>query len=271
MIYREYKPKPPLAPWIFALWYARTPSPVAARQRVLPSGQAELVLNLAADACIGCAEGLPDWLEPAALLVGVRTVSAWIDSRDLAEIMGVSFGPGGLSMFFGETANRLSGETALEHVWGAAASRMRERLCETVSIGDKFEALERFLLARLLNRPMHPAVQFALSAIAGAPGRWGVERLARSAGLSSRRFSQLFTETVGIGPKAFVRVRRFRRALELLHTGADPCWVQLALELGYCDQAHFNRDFREFSGITPTVYRSAERMWAGHVTAPSVS
>ena len=271
MIYREYRPKPPLAPWIASLWFVRTPYPDAVRQRVLPTGQAEIVLNLAADECIGCAEDVPDWREPPALLVGARTAFGVIDARDLREMMGVSFAPGGLSMFLGEAANRLTAELDLETLWGSAVHRLRERLCETRDIQAKFAVLENFLTARVLSRPLHPSVRYALYRIATGRNSPTVEELARSAGLSSRRFSDLFSEAVGLNPKAYLRIRRFRRALVRLHAGSDPCWAQMALDLGYCDQAHFNRDFREFSGITPTEYYAAERPWAGHVTLSSAT
>ena len=48
---------------------------------------------------------------------------------------------------------------------------------------------------------------------------------------------------------------RFERAVEHLRAGAD--LADLALDCGYYDQAHFNRDFRAFTGATPTAFRAA--------------
>ena len=54
-------------------------------------------------------------------------------------------------------------------------------------------------------------------------------------------------------PKAVGRILRFERAVARLRAGDD--LGALALDCGYYDQAHFNRDFREFAGVTPTALR----------------
>jgi AraC-like DNA-binding protein len=263
-MYLEYKPGPPLAPWVAAFWYCKTPHPEAMRQRLLPSGRAEIVLNLAADFCIGCGEGGREWRQAPALVAGPRPVAAWIDGRDLAEMMGVSFAPGGLRLFFREPAERLVGEIGLTAFWGGSVMDvLRERLAEAGEVGVKFRVLEQFLLQRVLPGEVHAAVRGALRQI--ARGTVDVATLARGTGLSERGFREVFSATVGMGPKTFLRVQRFRRAAARLHAGAEPCWAAMALELGYCDQAHFNREFRELAGVTPTEYLRAQRPWAGHV------
>jgi AraC-like DNA-binding protein len=265
VVYLEYKPRAPLAPWVAALWYCRTPHPEAVRQRVLPSGRAEIVLNLAAEFCTGCCEGVPEWRQAPALLAGPRAAPGFIDGRDLAETMGVSFAPGGLRLFFRERAEGLVGETGLDALWDGSAGELRERLCEARPVRAKFAVLEEFLLRQMLPYEVHPAVRGALGQIARVAGQVDVRRLAQSAGLSERGFREVFSAAVGMGPKTFLRVQRFRRAVAQLHAGTEACWVEMALDLGYCDQAHFNREFREFAGVTPTEYLRAQRPWAGHV------
>jgi AraC-like DNA-binding protein len=84
-------------------------------------------------------------------------------------------------------------------------------------------------------------------------------------GYSHRRFIELFRRAVGLTPKLYSRVSRFQAAIERI--GADPAvsWIELALAAGYSDQAHFNREFREFAGITPGEYRSASPTHGLHV------
>ncbi len=62
-----------------------------------------------------------------------------------------------------------------------------------------------------------------------------------------------FREELGVPPKALARILRFERAVGRLRAGDD--LAALALDAGYYDQAHFNRDFRAFAGATPTAYR----------------
>ena len=64
-------------------------------------------------------------------------------------------------------------------------------------------------------------------------------------------------DAIGVGPRSFRRLLRFQKLTGMIgrHTGALE-WAGLALDAGYCDQPHMIREFREFSGITPEVYRA---------------
>jgi AraC-like DNA-binding protein len=74
---------------------------------------------------------------------------------------------------------------------------------------------------------------------------------------------QLFREHVGLTPKLFCRVRRFRAALDRIENGIPVRWAELAADCGYFDQAHLIRDFRAFAGITPLKYSRALEAAAG--------
>jgi AraC-like DNA-binding protein len=87
-------------------------------------------------------------------------------------------------------------------------------------------------------------------------------------GYSHRRFIELFRDAVGLTPKRYGRVLRFRRALERVAGGRAPSWVDVALGAGYTDQPHFNRDFREFTGITPARYGELAPILPQHVPIP---
>jgi len=76
-------------------------------------------------------------------------------------------------------------------------------------------------------------------------------------GLSHTRFIQLFRENVGLTPKLFYRVRRFRTLPDRIGKGMPVNWAELAVDCGYFDQAHLIRDFRAFAGITPLEYSRA--------------
>ena len=82
--------------------------------------------------------------------------------------------------------------------------------------------------------------------------------------LGPRRFGQLFSESVGLSPKRWLRLRRFQRALASAHR-ADVDWASAAIELGYADQAHLTREFRAFAGITPSEYRRRAPVEPNHV------
>jgi AraC-like DNA-binding protein len=87
---------------------------------------------------------------------------------------------------------------------------------------------------------------------------WGFTRIAsvqRRAGYSPKHFIALFRDAVGLTPKHYYRIKRFTAALQTLAEGTGAGLAELAASLGYADQSHLTREFRDFAGITPTQYR----------------
>ena len=79
---------------------------------------------------------------------------------------------------------------------------------------------------------------------------------------------ELFREAVGLTPKLYCRVLRFHDALERAAADKLAPWAEIALGAGYSDQAHFNRDFREFAGVTPSWYRQLASAHYHHIALP---
>jgi AraC-like DNA-binding protein len=81
-----------------------------------------------------------------------------------------------------------------------------------------------------------------------------VDELARETGWSRRHLAERFRSEIGLPPKVAARVVRFQRVTARLQAGGADRLGELALDCGYYDQAHRNRDFRAFAGCTPTEY-----------------
>ena len=109
---------------------------------------------------------------------------------------------------------------------------------------------------------MHPAVAHALGRFESFAT---VREVVGETGYSHRRFIELFRRAVGLSPKLYCRVLRFQSALNHLAERSPGSLADLALAAGYSDQAHFNREFREFTGMPPSEYREAAPERAYHV------
>jgi len=81
-----------------------------------------------------------------------------------------------------------------------------------------------------------------------------VEHLASRAGVGKRRLQRLFNEYVGASPKWVIRRYRLHELIEAMNSGRRLDWAQVALELGYFDQAHLINDFKSIFGYSPTEY-----------------
>jgi AraC-like DNA-binding protein len=273
VIYLEHIPRAPLDRFVRVLWYARATECAHGRERILPTGNTQVILNLARDFLLDCPEGAPARQTPASQVVGARTVYEIVDTSDMADLIGVVFRPGGFPLFAGDAADLFSNRSVgLEDVWGLRARGLRERLRELVTPQSRLRCLEGFLVAFCMAGKSGcvatPTIEFALRRFEQAACVGSVREVARAVGWSERRFSQVFREQVGLSPKVWCRVQRFQRVVRQLHAGVDVPWPELALECGYYDQSHFANEFRAFSGIDATTYtRLRGTPWANHVSA----
>jgi methylphosphotriester-DNA--protein-cysteine methyltransferase len=236
-------PPPSLAPFVDRFWIYEGYTAPHARERVLPTGTVQIVFALRGG-------------RPFSGIAGPRETSLELDTSQPFSAIGIHFKPGGASAFLriplGELSNR---QLPLQDLWGRDATQIADRLWEARSADERFTILRCALAERLRPRLDHRgAVDFAVQAIDRSRGARPVSDVVSAIGMSPRHFFDVFRQTVGLSPKAFARVRRFAAVLRRIDRAVDVDWAEIALSSGYFDQSHFNHDFRDFAGLTPSAY-----------------
>lgn len=178
--------------------------------------------------------------------------------------------PLGAYRLLGFPLHELTGEVVpVGEVFGAEGPRLAERVRGLSDWDDRFDVLEAFLLRRLAQAPpIHPLVVRAWQQLCATSGQVRVQELAAELGCSRRYLRARFAEQVGVSPKLAARLLRFdsvRRRIEL----DPPHWAEIAYAAGYADQSHLNRDFREFTGTTPSDF-VARRIPGGGVIGDEI-
>ena len=276
----RYRPALGLAAWVDCFWYragaASTPGVcnqeggISARCSALPTGGMDIVFNLHQDSFeVLLPGGLDSVRTEGALVHGAQSSYFIIAARARGASAGIHFRPGGGAVLLGLPASELTDQhLALSALWGAHARRLRTQLLECTAPAQIFHAMEQALLERLhrLQTPLvHPAISFALRSFAAPVGSSRVTPIQQATGYSARRFNTLFQQAVGLVPKRFCRIQRLRAVVEQVARGEPIEWAKLAVDNGYFDQSHLNRDFRLFSGVTPGQYRPVAQDSALHM------
>lgn len=263
-------PSPALRPFVKTLWVIdqtteQLPA-LADREHVLPAGDMHLVFRLSDHPLrlFDDAFGASGHTVGRAIVGGARSTFYVRDISEPVCSAGAVLQPGAAEVLLGAPASELSGRhTRLDELWGRSASLALERLVEARHPDRRLDLLESLFVARLRRlRGLHPAVAQALERFTTTDN---VHTVIGESGYSHRQFIALFRRAVGLTPKLYCRVLRFQRALE--RVAADPAvaWVDLAMEAGYSDQSHFNREFREFAGVTPGEYREISPSFPRHL------
>jgi AraC-like DNA-binding protein len=267
MLHALFRPKAPLDAFVDSFWVSGDYVPQAPRERVLPSGTQSLVVPLyETPTRIYSGESTAEAATVSgAILCGARSTPLIIGPPP-GPIVGVQFKPGGAHPFFDVPAHALAEQTlTLDALWGASARSLHEQLLELSSPLERVQLLEEHLLQRLRRSfAPGPALRESLDAFED-PDLTSVAEVNRRTGFSPKRLLALFREHVGLSPKTFWRVRRFRAALRDLDQGALR-GAELAADHGYFDQAHFLREFRSLSGSSPREYLAARVAGTNHVS-----
>lgn len=251
MDYVVRKPAPPLDGWVDSLWLL-TDAPAHSRERIVPAGTFELVVNLDQDEIRVHGEDGAIRHYRGAVVSGAYTKSFVADTRAHASMLGVHFRPGAARTFLGVRADELAdAHVELSALWSpAAAELLRDALCTARSAAERFTIMESALRGRLIpSLAGRPFTQALLSQPHHCVGE-----AATDLGTSHRSFIRGFAAEVGLTPKLFLGIRRFNRAFALAGVQGQTDWAQLALDCGYCDQSHLIRDFVRFAGFTPAAY-----------------
>jgi AraC-like DNA-binding protein len=137
----------------------------------------------------------------------------------------------------------------------AEAERLADSLHDAADWPTRFDLMDRFLLERFRRgRPMSPDVAWALKSLQASHGARSIGALSRDLAYSRKTLIQRFRTQVGLSPKAVASILRFAYAVERIRAADEQSWADLAIACGYYDQAHFNRDFRRYSGRTPREF-----------------
>jgi AraC-like DNA-binding protein len=224
--------------WTLEVDAARLPVTV----RALPDARVDLVFDLTAP--------------PArAYLAGPRETPTAYEHTRPTRLLGATLVPSSLDRLFGVSPADLTPDwTPVEDLAGAASARLATEIEALPSLDERLAFLDTFLSSRLAHGHGHAAVDGrlarAVDAVETAEGRVDVERLAELARSSPRHLARLFHKWMGIGPKRFARIVRAQAAVRRIGT-AGASLAQVAMELGYADQAHLTRELRALFGAAP--------------------
>lgn len=233
---------PDLEPFVEHYWIVRWDNAEPEVAEVVPQPSVHLVLQAGASEVVGLSR---------------KRFTRVLAGR--GRMLGAKFWPGAFRPFVSFPVWDLAGKRRpLTEVFGREASSLEERALREDDDRAAISVIEQFL--RDLRPRADPDVKLAgrvVAYIAGDRRVTRVEQLATEFGASTRSLQRLFREYVGASPKHVILHHRLLEATDRVARERSLDWAELALELGYADQAHFIREFKQLVGLTPAEYARA--------------
>ncbi|MCU4298398.1 AraC family transcriptional regulator [Brevibacterium permense] len=226
----------------------------------LPSGTLTFIVSIDEPLCqVDAVSGSREHFD--VLLAGLHLRSTLIAHCGAMSGIQINFSPSAPRAFFGIPAADFAHHSVdVARISRPLATELHERVNLETEWSARFAAIDDVLMRTIddANRP-RAEVAAAWRRIADSHGGLPVSLVADDIGWSRRHLGSQFRSEYGIGPKDAARIIRFDRARRLIPAGRGSL-AEIAVSCGYADQAHLNRDFRDFAGLSPSRWLAADDM-----------
>lgn len=262
MHYQEFKPSKQLESYVKCYYLYESSADLLLEDRAFATGCIELMFNL----------GTGRWqtmVEDA--FVTTPTIELWgqiirpLNFRSLGKstMLGVRFFPHTAACFLHEEINLFNDQvTDFKEMGGKPVATLHEKLLEASTIAQRIGLLDSYLLAQRSKREKNldklPLMSRVMQELNQADFFEHIEQVAARYGISSRYLQKIFLEYTGLTPKLYSKINRFQNSL-LLIAEKDKSLTSIAYDCGYFDQSHFIRDFKSFTGLTPSAFASSNK------------
>lgn len=259
-VFFTFPPSPALAPFVESYWGVRGSAHYHI-EAVLPNGATELMVSFGPrQRVVAYGDRQADQEIRRAWIAGIQDQRLVHASPEGANHVAARFRAGGAHAFFDLPMEALTNQvTELDDLIGADASdQLWTRLREAEDDQCRCRVLESWLLERrVMVHPYFHTVRRAVDILRTSAYRTPVGELCERLGLSNRHLIKQFRRTVGLAPKTYARVGRFRGVIDACRGTDDVPWSRIAARCGYADQSHLIREFRRLALVTPEEFITA--------------
>jgi AraC-like DNA-binding protein len=253
---KRYKPIHPILKNLIKDFWINSGELPALNHKLLPIRNIDLIINLSSQPLLLYDSSSEITLKHC-YITGIMDHFKYIWKRPAGsiELIGVSFFPVGFYPFFGiplsEFKNNIIDLFLLD---GAISEQLIERVKEQKTSFEKLHALERVLLKLInINLIIDEKMNSLISNFIKHENP-KIESFCNIQGIHKRKFERFANRILGTNPKAYLKINRFRKSLyALLNTDYDTL-TEVAYNCGYYDQMHFIKEFKHFTGSTPTQF-----------------
>lgn len=248
-MYREYPPENRLQDLIETYWVSDSIVDSRSTHRILPDGCVDIIFNFTSN------DGTGRLLPYIPHLVG--TMTSYLDiaySPGTVQMLGIRFHPAGITAFTRIPVYELTNKTTeLVLTETLFEKSFYDRLPELSTMQERIAHIENYLIDRLqyLFIP-EKRIGDAIEHISNGNGLTSIKQIAEQVCLSERQFERRFKTAVGISPKMFSRITKFKHTVNFIQAHQDDSLLSIAFDCGYFDHSHLIKDFREFGGTLPS-------------------
>jgi AraC-like DNA-binding protein len=263
MDYQTYKPHPDLDTIVKCYWTLEVLAQKnTQRQLILPDGCVDMCFTLGDD--IKRYKADDDFvIQPRQMLLGQITEQFYIEPTGYVNTFAIRFYPYGFANFIDLPLNELGNkETPLNKLFGdKKTEELSQEIIQAKTTKERINIIDTFLFDRLNNKAtIDSIVKSTIDTMILSKGSKPLNAILKDDLTKRRQLERNFIKQIGLSPKQLSKVIRLQATLQMLLNQTTETLTGIAYENEYYDQAHFIKDFKEFTGVTPKDFLTDDKM-----------
>lgn len=263
MNYKTYTPSSNLASFVKCHWSLEVPAGMhPQKQRIVPDGCMEMIFILG-DNIRRYTSDNDFIIQPRAVVVGQLSKPFVIEPTGYVHCFATRFYPYGIANFITTSLKALENkETPIAELFGSiAASRLEQKIISAKTDAERIDAVLEFFLGKLNEQStIDHIIKATIDTLLATNGSTPIKAIVENERAGRRQLERKFLKHVGLSPKQLGKVIRLQAGLKLLLNRRHENLTEIAYQSDYYDQAHFIRDFKDFTGINPKDFLKDEEM-----------
>ncbi|MGV3630343.1 MAG: DUF6597 domain-containing transcriptional factor [Bacteroidota bacterium] len=256
MNYQTYDPSEELSAIVKCFWSLEAPvADLPEKQRIVPDGCMELIFHYG-DLYNQFREDGSCFTQPKAFVFGQITTPLEIAPTGATGILAARFHPEGFNPLASIPVREMENTAvSLEKLFGTEGVELEKQVIDCPGNTERIRIISDFLLQRMqsseaIDRVSKSCVEVLLQ----LNGQVSVDALSDQLNINRRQLERRFSSAIGLSPKQLSKIIRLQATLKMLDRGQFENLTDLAYGNGYFDQAHFIKDFKEFTGMSPKQF-----------------
>ena len=261
MRFQNINPHPLLRGYIEKMWLFESSGqmPTEDMKLVVPNGFIKLLVPFRNGISAKMGGSFHLSKEHRITVIGIVDIPTTIDveTDTFTGTIGIEFSPQGAYRFFHLRLSDIKNQIhPLTDILGKIAKELEELISNTESLEDKVSLLQQFLLKLFLITEEDAIFEYCVGKINSSKGQITIKKLEKETGYSSRWLNMKFTDKLGLSPKNLCSIVRFKQYYQALANNDDVAFMKKEFYNYYYDQSHFIKEFKRFTGLSPTKYEN---------------
>jgi AraC-like DNA-binding protein len=256
MNFQIFEPHQDLALLVKCYWTLESPKEkTPSKNTIVPDGCMKLIFHYGDlykhHTAIGSSIDLP-----RCFLIGQLTRPYIVEPTGETGTFFVCFHPNGFLPFATFPIKEMENTAVpLDKLFEKDGQEIEQKILNANTTSERINLIETFLFNQLTDtETVDHLVKSTVETILTANGQLSVGELSKQNNINRRQLVRKFSSAIGLSPKQLSKTVRLQATLKTLLTKEVTSLTDLAYENEYFDQAHFIKDFKEFTGLTPKEF-----------------